>query len=131
MNSLRGKISEVKGDHALSLVRIEVNGITMSSVVLDPPDSPHLQPGQEVNVLFKETEVVLGLPGDHAISLQNRIPCTVADISAGGLLARVKMQYNEHMIESIVTARAVQQLGIRKGSQVMAMIKTNEVLLQV
>lgn len=130
MNSLSGKVSDIRGEHSLSLVSIDVNGIRMSSVVIESADSPKLQPGQEVQVLFKETEVVLGLPVDHKISLQNRIPCVVEEIDSGGLLARVKMHHNGIRLESIVTARAVQQLGIQVGSEVIAMIKTNEVLLQ-
>ena len=130
MNCLNGTISNIRGEQSLSIVSIDVNGIKMSSVVIESPDSARLQPGQEVQVLFKETEVVLGLPGNHQISLQNRIPCIVEEIDSGGLLARVKMRHNGLIVESIVTDRAIEQLGIKSGSEVIAMIKTNEVLLQ-
>lgn len=129
MNSLQGTISSVRGEDNLSLIRIDVAGLLMSSVVIESADSVRLQPGRKVTVLFKETEVVLGLPIDHAISLQNRIPCTVEQVISGGLLARVRMRHGEYAIESIVTARAVDQLGIKAGSEVLAMIKTNEILL--
>ena len=130
MNRLRGIVRNTKGEHNLSLVELDVQGVTMRSVVIDPPDADYLAKGNEVNILFKETEVVLGTPEDHRISLQNRLLCTVREIQEGDLLARVQLEFKDKSIESIVTAKAVRELNLTKGASVFAMIKTNEVLIQ-
>jgi len=114
----------------MSLVTIEVQGNAMRSIVLDAPSTvDYLHNGREVSVLFKETEVILAIPGEHHISLQNQLTCTVTKIDKGHLLGKVTMSFKGNTITSIVTARAVDQLGLVPGAKIMALIKTNEVML--
>ncbi len=131
MNSLRGKISHVRSQNHMSLVTIDVQGNTMCSIVLDTPTTAsYLQKGHEVNVLFKETEVILAIPDVRRISLQNQLKCTVEKIDTGELLGKVVMTHEGNTITSIVTARAIEQLELVPGATVIALIKTNEVMLE-
>ncbi|RLD17582.1 MAG: tobe domain protein [Bacteroidetes bacterium] len=130
MNELRGTISEVRSQNHMSLVTIDVQGNAMRSIVLDSPaTADYLQEGNKVSVLFKETEVILAIPGAHHISLQNQLLCTVTGIEKGKLLGKVFMNFEGNSITSIVTARAVDQLELASGNEIMALIKTNEVML--
>jgi len=130
MNSLSGTISHVRSQNHMSLVTINVLGNEMRSIVLDSPSTAdYLHEGHEVTVLFKETEVILAIPGEHHISLQNQLLCTVTHIEKGNLLGKVILNFNENSITSIVTARAVEQLALAPGNRIMALIKTNEVML--
>jgi len=130
MNSLKGTISDIRSQNHMSLVTIDVLGNSMRSIVLDSPSTvDYLQTDHLINVLFKETEVILAIPGKHHISLQNQLICTVTHIEKGVLLGKVVMDFKGNSITSIVTSRAVEQLGISVGSEIMALIKTNEIML--
>lgn len=131
MNILEGKITAINGEPSLSIVKVLVHGHTFSSVVLDSPDTvAYLREGNCVKLLFKETEVVLGVPGEFRISLQNKLLCRIKKIHRGKILSRVELDFNESHLESIVTLRAIQDLELEEGQEVIAMIKTNEVMLK-
>ncbi len=130
MNCLNGTISDVSSQNHLSIVTIDVMGIPMRAIVLDSPKTAdYLHEGSKVSVLFKETEVILALPGMRHISLQNKLVCTVTHIDKGKLLGKVVMNFKGTSITSIVTARAVEQLALEPGIEILALIKTNEVML--
>ena len=130
MNIVPGKIESVRVHGSLSLVRIKVPGAVLSAVVIDTPGTaPYLAEGGAVKVIFKETEVVIGKGTDHIISLQNRLPGSIRSIEVGELLSKLTLDTEAGGITSIITANAVQQLQLKKGDKVTAMIKTNEIML--
>jgi len=130
MNSLQGKITSIENQGNLSLVTIKAGPITLKSIVIETPASAgYLKEGKEINILFKETEVIIGKENDAQISLQNRIPCTILNIKKGALLSKLSLKYEEYLIGSVITSRAVEQLNLSEGDKVVAFIKTNEVML--
>jgi len=80
-------------------------------------------------VLFKETEVVIGLKTNHQISLQNRIEGVVKQIKKGVLLSRIVVQTGVGDIVSIISADAVKQLSLTESVEVIVMIKLNEIMI--
>jgi molybdate transport system regulatory protein len=130
MNRLKGEIISINSEGNLSLVAISYGGITLKSIIIEKPGTaPYLKSGHPVNILFKETEVVIGKNIDHPISIQNRIPCTVSFIERGKLLSKVAMKSSSDEIISVISTHAVDQLALQKGDAVLAMIKTNEIML--
>ena len=131
MNQLRGIIEDLEVNNSLSLVRVRVGEQQLSAIVIDTPETlDWLRKGGDVGVVFKETEVVLGTDDGAAISLQNRIPGSVASIEQGQLLSRVVLDTSVGPIASVITSRAVTQLGLKEGASAVAFIKTNEVMLE-
>ncbi|MCM1982381.1 TOBE domain-containing protein [Lyngbya confervoides] len=130
MNQIAGTIAQLTVQGNLSLVRIAVQEMTLTAIVIDTPISaPHLQVGSPIQVIFKETEVIIGKGIDHRISLQNQLPGTLQALESGKLLSRVIVKTALGPIVSVITAQAVQQLQLQVGDTVTAMIKTNEVML--
>lgn len=130
MNVLQGNIEAITVKGSLSLVYIRVGEIKLSSIVIDTPKTVnYLSTGHPVNVIFKETEVIIGEGTDHKVSLQNKLAGKVLSIDRGDLLARVKMETTAGIITSVITTNAVNQLHLEIGSVVTAMIKTNEIML--
>ena len=130
MNTLPGQIASVKTDGSLSLVKVKVGEALFSVILIDTPDTaPYLQAERAVEVIFKETEVVLGTGELPQVSLQNRLHGQVLEVEAGLLLGRVRMKTVVGEVVSIVTARAIEQLGIEVGKEIWALVKTNEVML--
>lgn len=130
MNTLIGHIKEVNSTEHLSLVTISVGPFTLSSVIIDTPDTvDYLKEGEEVQVVFKETEVVIGLGEELKVSLRNQLTGTISNIEPGPLLSRVVVQTEVGSITAIITTNATRALQLTVGKKAMAMIKTNEIML--
>lgn len=129
MNCLKGKITGLEVQGNLCLVHVAVGQTPLKTIVIGPAGQ-QLQEGKCVMVMFKETEVILGKNADHAISLQNRFRCRIKSIESGALLSRLDMEHPEGSIVSLITSAAVRQLDLQVGEQVLAMVKTNELLLE-
>ena len=132
MNSLKGEIASVTVNGSLSLVKVQVGEIRLSAIVIDTPETaPHLQPGNAIHVIFKETEVIVGKGTDHAISLQNKMEGKVLSIESGDLLSKLTLDTVAGEITAIITTNAVTQLQLQRGTTITAMVKTNEMMLSI
>ena len=128
MNRFKGYITDLETHNHLNLVKVDVNGIKLTSIILcDDSYAPKL--GEETEVLFKETEVTLGLDQNLAVSQQNQLPGEITALEKGKLLARVSINTICGPINAIVTANAVEQLQLKIGNSIKALIKTNELML--
>lgn len=130
MNLLEGKISEIKTEGSLSLVKVMVQNCPITSIVIDTPKSAgYLAIENSVKILFKETEVVLAKGISGVISLQNKLDCSVHSFEKGKLLCKILLNFQNTTITSVITRNAFDQLDIKENDLVQAMIKTNEISL--
>ena len=130
MNVLRGNIAEVRVNGELSIVRVDAGGHLLSCIVIDTPETAeYLVKGEAVKVIFKETEVIIGIGSTDGISLRYKFKGRVARIDSDILLSKLTIATSVGNITSIITSNAVSELGISMGSEVTAMIKTNELIL--
>ncbi|MEL6535706.1 MAG: TOBE domain-containing protein [Bacteroidota bacterium] len=131
MNTLTGHIFQIDTEDQLSLVHVDVGAYVFKSIVLENPNTAdYLREGQRVQLLFKETEVVLGKPeAEQAVSMQNRVPGTVSTIKRGKLLSEVTVTSEIGTVRSIITTGSVDKLHLSPGEAVTALIKTNEIML--
>ncbi len=130
MNKFKGNIVEVEVAKSLSSVKTQVGDTTFSTILIDTPaTASYLQEGQEAWVMFKETEVVMATGKDHSISLQNRVEGTISKLEKGELLSKVVVATSIGDLISIITTNAVNQLELKSGDAVIAMIKSNEIML--
>ena len=115
----------------MSLVTLNIGEeITLKSIVIDTPETAaYLRKGTELNLLFKETEVVIGTGKNPTISLQNQISATIGQIESGILLTKLVMHTTAGKIVSIVSTSAIRQMQLEEGNKVVAMIKSNEIML--
>ena len=135
MNMLPGEIVDIVTEDGISLVKVKLEAMTFTSIVLDTPaGSPYLVKGHAVSLLFKETEVIIAKPPAPAISVRNRIECTIKKLRPGKLLSELTLLFGgggekEYEIRSIITREACEQLELKQNDQIIALIKTNEVSL--
>ena len=130
MNSFRGTITDVTTSGPFSRIKIDVSGVTFTSIVTDTPEScPYLTLGHEVKVIIKESEVIIAVGERPAISLRNQIPGVIKSIDVGDLLGKLTIHTSLGDLVSIITAESVHTLGLEEGKPVLAMIKTNEVMI--
>ena len=72
-----------------------------------------------------------GEPDSEHFSARNRLPGTVTSVKVEGLIAQVELAIEAPArVVAIVTADAVEDLGLRKGMSAMAVVKATSVMVQ-
>jgi len=130
MNRITGKISQIQHSGAILLVDIDVDGHGFSAMLIESATQPEwLQKGNDVDIIFKETEVALAKNLSGIISMRNRMKCKVQQIERGELLSKISLQFQKYGITSAITTRSVNALDLKVGDEVEALVKANEVSL--
>ncbi len=62
-------------------------------------------------------------------SARNKLHGTVKEVKTGAVMAIVKIQIGENVIESAITKEAVEELGLKAGDKVTAVIKSTSVMV--
>jgi molybdopterin-binding protein len=83
-------------------------------------------------VSAKEIERLRGSArAEHQVSARNRFSGIVRDVKIEGLMAQVEMVITEPaVVTAIVTADAVNELAIKPGNHVVAVIKSTSVMVE-
>lgn len=63
------------------------------------------------------------------ISARNQLAGQVEEIVLGTVTAKVSVRVGDNLIESVITKESVQEMGIKVGDTVIALIKSTEVML--
>lgn len=130
MNILNGTISQIQSHEGISLVRVQSNDVTFSTIVLDTPEtSDYLKLQNPVKIIFKETEVVISKDLNPNISTQNKLLCRIESIHKGVILSQINLVHEQQVLKSIITRNACEELNLKENDTVLALIKTNEVSL--
>ncbi len=132
MNSFPGSIVDIQTSGSISIVGVRVGGYTdFYSIIIDTPQTaPYLVKGGQVQVLFKETEVVLATEeGGNNISIENKFWGTIATIESGVLLCRLVLSTPLGEVVALLSEKSVAQLGLKENMKVAILIKLNEIIL--
>jgi molybdopterin-binding protein len=82
-------------------------------------------------VAAKEIERLRGKQGGDQLSARNRLPGTVSEVKVDGLIAQVELVVTDPVrIVAIVTADAVEELGLRNGEPATAVVKATSVMVE-
>lgn len=65
-----------------------------------------------------------------ALSARNRLVGTIEEISMGGVMAHVVVRVGNNRVESVITRKSAEEMNLKKGDTVTAVIKSTEVMLQ-
>jgi molybdopterin-binding protein len=64
------------------------------------------------------------------LSARNRLEGKVTEIQLGGVMAHVVVQVGNNLVESVITKRSVDEMKLKVGDKVAAVIKSTEVMLE-
>jgi molybdopterin-binding protein len=64
------------------------------------------------------------------LSARNRIEGKVVEIQVGGVMAHVVVRAGTNLIESVITKRSLDEMKLKVGDTVSAVIKSTEVMLE-
>ncbi|WP_026464567.1 TOBE domain-containing protein [Adhaeribacter aquaticus] len=128
MNQVLGIISQIESGEDISLITIAAWEEQFYSLVIDTPDTaPYLKIGQEVIMVFKETEMAIGKNLSGGLSSRNCFPGSITKIISGKILSSVYLDYKGQILCAIITTQSVKALNLLIGDHVIGLVKTNEV----
>src|SRR6266849_5943258 len=87
--------------------------------------SPH-KTGQPVWTLLLVRGILCGM----TLSARNRLEGKVVEIQFGGVMAHVVVSVGKNLIESVITKRSADEMKLKVGDTVSAVIKATEVMLE-
>lgn len=64
------------------------------------------------------------------LSARNRLVGKVTEIEFGGVVAHVVLRVGDNVIESVITKRSAEEMKLKVGDTVSAVIKSTEVMLE-
>jgi molybdopterin-binding protein len=64
------------------------------------------------------------------ISARNQLRGTIQQLVLGNVMAHVVIRVGENVIESVITRRSAEELKLKQGDSVTAIIKATEVMIQ-
>ena len=64
------------------------------------------------------------------ISARNQLRGTIEEVLFGNVMAHITVRVGENLIESVITKRSAEELRLKKGDSVVAIIKSTEVMIQ-
>jgi molybdopterin-binding protein len=68
--------------------------------------------------------------GVMPISARNKLRGTIEEIKSDDIVALVLVRVGDNLIESVITRRSVDELKLKKGDTVFAVIKATEVMIE-
>jgi molybdopterin-binding protein len=64
------------------------------------------------------------------ISARNKLRGTIEEIRFGDVMTHVVVRVGDNLIESVITRRSADELKLKKGDTVSAVVKATEVMIQ-
>jgi molybdopterin-binding protein len=64
------------------------------------------------------------------LSARNRLVGKIVELKLGDIMAHVVVEVGENQVESVITRRSVDEMKLKVGDTVAAVIKSTEVMLQ-
>ncbi len=64
------------------------------------------------------------------LSARNRLEGKITELQLGGVMAHVVVRVGDDLIESVITRRSAEEMNLKVGDTVSAVIKSTEVLLE-
>jgi len=131
MNILQGTISCITNQGNLTLVDVNVKGLLVTAIMIGKPVKVrYLKCGEPIELLFNESEVSIGKENSGYLSVLNHLICTVEEIVAGKIFTLIHMLFQGQKLVALIPSRSVKIMELKKGDEITAYIKINEVFLK-
>jgi molybdopterin-binding protein len=64
------------------------------------------------------------------LSARNKLEGKITELQLGGVMAHVVVHVGDNLIESVITRRSAEEMNLKVGDTVSAVIKSTEVLFE-
>lgn len=124
MSFLIATIKTIEKCDSLHIVKFDCHNQTLSMMSLDLDDS--IRVGTKVKLVVKPSHIAIAKEFSGYVSYSNRLESTIVGCENGQLLSNIKLQFNDSILESIITLNSSKRMNIQVGDNVTAFIKASE-----
>jgi len=64
------------------------------------------------------------------LSARNHLKGEITEVILGSVTALITVKVGDNVVESVITKRSAEEMGLKKGDKVTAVIKATEVMIQ-
>ena len=75
-------------------------------------------------------DVIAAYTASMTLSARNKLRGQIEEIVLGDVMAHITVRVGENLIESVITRRSADELKLKKGDTVSAVVKATEVMIQ-
>lgn len=125
MNTLNAHVTAINNSSYLCALSVAV---FTDSLELILAETPSLQYGDAVVLVFKETEVILQ-KSSLQVSSANTQKGVIESIESGIVLTSVTLTYHDTSIVSLITTNALKRLELTIGDEIIWMVQPSEISL--
>ena len=65
-----------------------------------------------------------------SLSARNHLKGEITEVILGTVTALITLKVGDNVVESVITKRSAEEMGLKKGDKVTAVIKATEVMIQ-
>lgn len=129
-NRLCGTIVDVTQGQIHAHVQILWKEIPLSVIITRASsEDMRLSVGDTISVLIKGTDIMLAKSFSGMLSARNRAKGVVRQIIQGDVLSKVFVESQGDMLHAIITNTSLKDMDIHNGDEVMAIVKSTELIL--
>ncbi|MDO5044758.1 MAG: TOBE domain-containing protein [Coriobacteriia bacterium] len=130
-NQIKGKVEKVVDGAVNSRVVLDADGVKISATITDAAVAElGLEAGKAATAIIKSTSVMVKKGGVvDGLSARNQIAGTVDAVEEGAVSAVVKIKAAFGIISANITLDAAKELGLAAGDEVVAIVKSTDVMV--
>jgi molybdopterin-binding protein len=64
------------------------------------------------------------------LSARNHLKGEITEVILGTVTALITLKVGDNVVESVITKRSAEEMGLKKGDKVTAVVKATEVMIQ-
>ncbi|MGH7839247.1 MAG: TOBE domain-containing protein [Candidatus Binataceae bacterium] len=65
-----------------------------------------------------------------ALSARNHLKGEITDVLLGTVTALITVKVGDNLVESVITKRSAEEMNLKRGDKITAVIKATEVMIQ-
>jgi len=131
-NQIQGKVESIElgAVNAQVGLRLKSAALLVSVITKQATENLGLVVGEDALAIFKSSTVMLALPTEMKLSARNQISGVISRIIMGAVNVEVVVDIGEEdVLAAVITTGALEALHLVEGSEVIAVIKSNDVML--
>jgi molybdate transport system regulatory protein len=130
-NQIPATVVGVTAGEAMAVVRTRLDSgqELTAAITREAADELALTAGTPVRALVKSTEVALATAPLDGTSIRNQLPGTIARIAHGNAMSAVTVTIDGAELTAAITTESADELGLRVGTFVVALMKSTEISL--
>ena len=126
MNKFKGTIKDISENSALNFITVDVNSTDIFALTLELNEN--FKTGAEVNLFFKETEIILSKTSESIIGSENIIHSEIMTVEKGEIFSEILCGSSAGNFKAISTNVSVDK-NLLPGTKVYALIKASAITL--